>query len=132
MVRSVLTAASILATEENVFANDFDSPPRSSSEGVIEGQFDDAGKLNHETVSGIFKNIANATRNSNSKLNHHKCFPTVILESTEEERATVQQKQTVSTDSSEQQIEGKNQTYAKCILYNLQVFKWFCFFLSLL
>ena len=30
----------------------------------------------NESVSGTFKNIANATWNSNSKLNHHKCFPT--------------------------------------------------------
>ena len=59
VVRSVLTAASILATEENVreFENDFDSPPRSSEEGgITEGQFDDAGKLNHFTlcIQGIF------------------------------------------------------------------------------
>ena len=61
MVRSVLTAASILPTDQSKsYQNDFSLKPiegqfDDASSGVTEGQFDDAGKLNHETVSGIFK-----------------------------------------------------------------------------
>ena len=61
MVRSVLTAASILPTDQiKSYQNDFslnttEGQFDDASSGVTEGQFDDAGKLNHETVSGIFK-----------------------------------------------------------------------------